>query len=99
MACPVHKSGLSRNGSGSPIPLKNWGITSHQHTTIDALSHQAEYMFRPLEGVRVFDLSRVLAGPYTAKLLSDLGATVLRVEALGVMILEDGGLHLQSLGK
>ena len=38
-------------------------------------------MFRPLEGVRVLDLSRVLAGPYTAKLLSDLGATVLRVEA------------------
>ena len=38
-------------------------------------------MFRPLEGVRVLDLSRVLAGPYTAKLLMDLGATVLRVEA------------------
>ena len=38
-------------------------------------------MFRPLEGVQVLDLSRVLAGPYTAKLLSDLGATVLRVEA------------------
>ena len=38
-------------------------------------------MFRPLEGLQVLDLSRVLAGPYTAKLLSDLGATVLRVEA------------------
>ncbi len=38
-------------------------------------------MFRPLQGVRVLDLSRVLAGPYTAKLLQDLGADVLRVEA------------------
>ncbi|DAC16746.1 MAG TPA: CoA transferase, partial [Candidatus Poseidoniaceae archaeon] len=38
-------------------------------------------MFRPLEGVRVLDLSRVLAGPYAAKLLQDLGADVLRVEA------------------
>ena len=56
-------------------------FTSHQHATIDALSHQAEYMFRPLEGVKVLDLSRVLAGPYTAKLLYDLGANVLRVEA------------------
>jgi len=38
-------------------------------------------MFRPLEGVRVLDLSRVLAGPYAANLLQDLGADVLRVEA------------------
>ena len=73
--------GQSRDGSGSQILLKISAFTSHHHTTIDALYHQAGYMFRPLEGVRVLDLSRVLAGPYTAKLLSDLGATVLRVEA------------------
>jgi len=73
--------GQSRDGSGSQILLKISAFTSHHHTTIDALYHQAGYMFRPLEGVRILDLSRVLAGPYTAKLLSDLGATVLRVEA------------------
>jgi crotonobetainyl-CoA:carnitine CoA-transferase CaiB-like acyl-CoA transferase len=36
-----------------------------------------------LEGVLVVDLSRVLAGPYAAMLLGDLGASVVKVEAPG----------------
>ena len=47
---------------------------------------------RLLEGVRVVDLSRMLAGPYGTLLLADMGAEVIKVEE------PDGGDPMRVMG-
>ena len=41
-------------------------------------------MAKPLAGLRVLELARILAGPWVGQLLADLGADVVKVERSGV---------------
>ncbi len=46
---------------------------------------------RPLDGIRILDMTSVLMGPYATAILSDMGAEVIKIEPLGGDILRHAG--------